>query len=96
MERKFKQGDRVMLRTKEEIMNDTKNFYVNNTLKRRDYYNLRDKHTRSFLPENGLQLLGQDITTKCASHDGRHYSLEEDNSIYPVTMFKEYFEDEYR
>ena len=31
MERKFKQGDRVKLRTKEEILNDTKNFYVSDT-----------------------------------------------------------------
>ena len=96
MERKFKQGHRVKLRTKEEILNDTKNFYVNNTLKRRDYYNLRDKSTRSFLPENGLQLLGKEATIKYASYDGRQYSLEEDSSIYPVAMFKEYFEDEHR
>ena len=93
MERKFKQGDRVMLRTKEEIMNDTKNFYTNNTLKRRDYYNLRDKNTRRFLPENGLHLHGKEVVIKCTSYDGRHYSLEEDNSIYPVTMFKEYFDN---
>ena len=59
MEKRFKQGDRVMLRTKEEILNDTKNFYVSDTLKRRDYYNLRDKNTRSFLPDNGLHLLGK-------------------------------------
>ena len=91
MERKFKQGDQVMLRTKEEILNDTKNFYVSNTLKRRDYYNLRDKNTRSFLPENGL-LLGKEVIIKCTSYDGKQYSLEEDNSIYPATMFKEYFE----
>ena len=96
MERRFEKGDRAMLRTKEEILNDTKNFYVNNKLKRRDYYNLRDKSTRSFLPENGLQLLGQEATIKCASYDGKQYSLEEDGSIYPVTMFKEYFEDEHR
>ena len=96
MERKFKQGDRVKLRTKEEILNDTKNFYVNNTLKRRDYYNLRDKNTRSFLPENGLHLLGKEVIIKCTSYDGKQYSLEEDNSIYPATMFKEYFEDEHR
>ena len=95
MERKFKQGDRVTIRTKEEIMNDTKNFYVNNTLKRRDYYNLRDKNTRSFLPENGLLLLGKEVTIKCASYDGKQYSLDEDRSVYPVTMFKEYF-DRYR
>ena len=96
MERRFKQGDRATLRTKEEILNDTKNFYTNNTLKRRDYYNLRDKNTRSFLPENGLRLLGQKVTIKCASYDGKQCSLEEDNSIYPVTMFKEYFENEHR
>ena len=96
MERKFKQGDRVTLRTKEEILNDTKNFYVSNTLKRRDYYDLRDKTTKNFLPENGLKLLGQEVTIKFTSYDGRHYSLEEDNSIYPVTMFKEYFENEHR
>ena len=96
MERRFKPGDRITLRTKEEIMNDTKNFYVNNTLKGRNYYNLRDKHTRSFLPENGLQLLGKEVTIKCTSYDGRHYSLEEDNSVYPVTMFKEYFKNEHR
>ena len=92
MERRFKQGDRVKLRTKEEIMNDTKNFYVNNTLKRRDYYNLRDKNTRSFLPENGLQMLGQEVTIKRTSYDGKQCNLEEDSSIYPVAMFKEYFE----
>ena len=92
MERRFNPGDRVTLRTKEEILNDTKNFYTNNTLKRRDYYNLRDKHTRSFLPENGLQMLGKEVTIKCTSCDGKQYSLEEDNSIYPVAMFKEYFE----
>ena len=92
MERRFKQGDRVMLRTKEEILNDTKNFYVSNTLKRRDYYNLRDKNTRSFLPENGFQLLGKEVIIKCTSYDGKQCSLEEDNSIYPATMFKEYFE----
>ena len=92
MERKFKQGDRVTLRTKEEILNDTKNFYTNNTLKRRDYYNLRDKNTRGFLPENGLLMLGKEVIIKCTSCDGKQYSLEEDNSIYPVAMFKEYFE----
>ena len=92
MERRFKSGERVTLRTKEEILNDTKNFYVNNTLKRRDYYNLRDKSTRSFLPENGLQLLGKEVTIKCTSYDGKQYSLEEDNSIYPAAMFKEYFD----
>ena len=96
MEKRFEQGDRVTLRTKEEIMNDTKNFYVSNTLKGRDYYNLRDKNTRSFLPENGLQMLGQEVTIKCASYYGKQYSLEEDNSIYPATMFKEYFENEHR
>ena len=94
MKKPFSEGDRVTLRTKEEIMNDTKNFYVSNTLKRRDYYNLRDKSTRSFLPENGLQLLGQEVTIKCISCDGKQYSLEEDSSIYPATMFKEYFENE--
>ena len=93
MKKPFSKGDRVTLRTKEEIMNDTKNFYVNNTLKRRDYYSLRDKNTRSFLPENGLQLLGKEVTIKCTSYDGMHYSLEEDNSIYPATMFKEYFDN---
>ena len=93
MERRLKAGDRVTLRTKEEIINDTKNFYVNNTLKGRNYYNLRDKHTRNFLPENGLKLLGKEVTVKCTSYDGKHYSLEEDNSIYPVTMFKEYFDN---
>ena len=92
MKKPFSKGDRVTLRTKEEIMNDTKNFYVNNTLKGRNYYNLRDKNTRSFLPENGLHLLGQEVTIKCTSYDGKQYSLEEDNSIYPATMFKEYFE----
>ena len=96
MERRFKQGDRVTLKTKEEILNDTKNFYVSDTLKRRDYYNLRDKNTKSFLPENGLQMLGKEVTVKYTSYDGRHYSLEEDSSIYPATMFKEYFEDEHR
>ena len=96
MERRFKQGERVTLRTKEEILTDKENFYVNNTLKRRDYYNLRDKSTRSFLPENGLHLLGQEVTIKCTSYDGRQYSLEEDNSVYPVAMFKEYFENEHR
>ena len=96
MKRRFKQGDRVTLRTKEEILNDTKNFYVNNTLKRRDYDNLRDKTTRSFLPENGLHLLGKEVVIKCTSYDGKQYSLEEDSSIYPATMFKEYFEDEHR
>ena len=96
MERRFKPGDRVTLRAKEEILNDTKNFYVNNTLKRRDYYNLRDKSTRSFLPENGWEMLGKVVTIKCTSYDGKQYSLEEDSSIYPVTMFKEYFEDEHR
>ena len=96
MEKRFKQGDRVTLRSTEEILNDTKNFYVSNTLKRRDYYNLRDKHTRSFLPENGLQMLGKVVTIKCASYNGKQYSLEEDSSIYPATMFKEYFEDEHR
>ena len=93
MERRFKPGERVTLRTKEEIMNDTKNFYVNNTLKRRDYYNLRDKNTRSFLPENGWQMLGKEVTIKCTSYDGKQYSLEEDNSIYPAAMFKEYFDN---
>ena len=93
MEKRFKQGERVTLRTKEEIMNDTKNFYVNNTLKGRNYYNLRDKNTRSFLPENGLHLLGKEVIIKCASYDGKQYSLEEDNSIYPVAMFKEYFDN---
>ena len=93
MERRFKQGDRLTLRTKEEIMNDTQNFYTNNTLKRRDYYNLRDKNTRSFLPENGLQLLGKEVIIKCTSYDGKQYSLEEDGSIYPVSMFKEYFDN---
>ena len=92
MKKPFSKGDRVTLRTKEEIMNDTKNFYVNNTLKRRDYYNLRDKSTRSFLPENGLQMLGKEVTVKCTSYDGKRYSLEEDGSIYPATMFKEYFD----
>ena len=92
MERRFKSGERVTLRTKEEILNDTKNFYVNNTLKRRDYYNLRDKNTRSFLPENGLHLLGKEVTVKCTSYDGRQYSLEECREIFPATMFKEYFE----
>ena len=92
MERRFKQGDQVKLRTKEEILNDTKNFYVNNTLKRRDYYNLRDKSTRSFLPENGLRLLGKEVVIKFTSYDGKQYSLEEDSSIYPATMFKEYFD----
>ena len=96
MERKFKQGEQVTLRTKEEILNDTKNFYVSDTSKRRDYYNVRDKNTRSFLPENGLQMLGKEVTVKRTSYDGRHYSLEEDSSIYPATMFKEYFEDEHR
>ena len=96
MEKRFKQGDRVTLRTKEEILNDTKNFYVSDTLKRRDYYNLRDKNTRSFLPENGLLLLGKEVIIKCVSYDGKQYSLEEDSSIYPATMFKEYFEDEHR
>ena len=96
MERKFKPGDQVTLRTKEEILKDTKNFYVSDTLKRRDYYNLRDKTTKSFLPENGLQLLGKEATIKCASYDGKQYSLEEDNSVYPATMFKEYFENEHR
>ena len=96
MERRFKQGDQVRLRTKEEILNDTNNFYVNNTLKRRDYYNLRDKSTSSFLPENGLQMLGKEVTVKCTSYDGKRYSLEEDSSIYPATMFKEYFENEHR
>ena len=94
MGKRFKQGDRVTFRTKEEILNDTKNFYVSDTLKRRDYYNLRDKNTRSFLPENGLQLLGKKVIIKCASYDGKQYSLEEDSSIYPATMFKEYFENE--
>ena len=74
-------------------MNDTKNFYVNNTLKGRNYYNLRDKTTRSFLPENGLQLLGKEVTIKCTSCDGKQYSLEECREIFPVTMFKEYFEN---
>ena len=92
MERKFKPGEQVTLRTKEEILNDTKNFYVSDTLKRRDYYNLRDKTTRNFLPENGLKLLGKEVIIKCTSYDGRQYSLEEDSSIYPSTMFKEYFE----
>ena len=96
MKKPFNEGDRVTLRTKEEILNDTKNFYVSNTLKRRDYYDLRDKNSRSFLPENGLQLLGQKVVIKCTSYDGKQYSLEEDSSIYPVTMFKEYFEDEHR
>ena len=96
MEKRFKQGDQVTLRTKEEILNDTKNFYVSDALKRRDYYNLRDKNTRSFLPENGLQLLGKEATIKCTSYDGRQYSLEEDSLIYPVSMFKEYFENEHR
>ena len=93
MKKPFSKGDRVTLRTKEEIMNDTKNFYVNNTLKGRNYYNLRDKNTRSFLPENGLHLLGKEVIIKCASYDGKQYSLEEDNSIYPATMFKEYFDN---
>ena len=94
MERRFKAGERVTLRTKEEILNDTKNFYVNNTLKRRDYYNLRDKNTRSFLPENGLRLLGQEVTIKCAMYDGTFYNLMEDSSIYPATMFVEYFDED--
>ena len=78
MERRFKQGERMTLRTKEEILNDTKNFYVSDTLKRRDYYNLRDKNTRSFLPENGLPMLGQEVIIKCAYYDGKQYSLQED------------------
>ena len=94
MERRFKQGERVTLRTKEEIVNDTKNFYVNNTLKRRDYYNLRDKNTRSFLPENGLHLLGKEVIIKCAMYDGTFYNLMEDSSIYPATMFVEYFDED--
>ena len=91
--KRFKLGGRVTLRTKEEILTDKENFYVWDTLKGRKYDNLRDKVTRFHLPDSSLELLGREVTIKCAMYDGTFYNLMEDRSIYPATMFVEYFDE---
>lgn len=93
MERRFKVGERVTLRTKEEILADKENFFVFNTLKGRKYDNLRDKVTKYRLPDR-LDLLGKEVTIKCASYDGMFYNLQESREIYPATMFVEYFDED--
>ena len=91
--KRFKTGDRVTLRTKEDILTDKENFYVWDTLKGRKFDNLRDNITRFRLPDSSLVLLGKEVIIKCVSYDGTFYNLKEDNSIYPATMFVEYFEE---
>lgn len=94
MKRPFNKGDRVTLRTKEDILTDKENFYVWDTLKGRKFDNLRDKATRFRLPDSSLELLGNEVTIKCAMYDGTFYNLKEDSSIYPATMFVEYFDED--
>ena len=93
MKKRFKPGDQVTLRTKEDILNDNENFTVFNTLNGRRYENLRDKQTKYHLPDR-TDLLGKQVIIKFASYDGTFYNLQESREIFPATMFKEYFENE--
>ena len=93
MKRPFNKGDVAILKTKEDILTDKENFYVLDTLKGRKFDGLRDKAIRFCLPDSNLVLFGNEVTIKCAMYDGTFYNLMEDSSIYPATMFVEYFDE---